>query len=429
MNHLMGKSDGFPLGSTIQAQTKGFWIWSGDFPGNKAYAMILIDVEGLGDPEEGDRSYDSKLFTLALLSSSLFIYNIMGTISADSLHELSLATKVVDEIIEKTTTGEITFTGKQFPHLVLTIRDQCLELKADGKQLTPNEYLDHCLKEKIVPSKCSIEERKKMDDNNNVRKAICSCFPRERRNCHVFPKPADDEQMKNLEKLQESELKPKFKEATEKFVDIIKSNAKPIQFNGSVLNGHSFAVMFEALMKSVNSLNIKIRPTFDSVVHESIHRANADAIKTIEEMFQEAELPMASSKLEELIEKVSEKVTNDFTASCIGIKSDPEILNDLKERLKKECEKLRKKNLDASASKCQQLLKESFSSILFEEWAPEKLDKYFVKGGFAQLTEDLEKMKQNYENKCCLNDGLQLSQCDDAFANFEKKEVALKSIP
>ena len=32
LNRLMGRSDGFPLGNKIQAQTKGIWMWVGDHP-------------------------------------------------------------------------------------------------------------------------------------------------------------------------------------------------------------------------------------------------------------------------------------------------------------------------------------------------------------------------------------------------------------
>ena len=32
LNRLMGRSDGFPLGATVQAKTKGIWMWLGDHP-------------------------------------------------------------------------------------------------------------------------------------------------------------------------------------------------------------------------------------------------------------------------------------------------------------------------------------------------------------------------------------------------------------
>jgi hypothetical protein len=43
LNRLMQiQGQGFPLGSTVQAKTKGIWIWIGDFFGNPDRALILV---------------------------------------------------------------------------------------------------------------------------------------------------------------------------------------------------------------------------------------------------------------------------------------------------------------------------------------------------------------------------------------------------
>ena len=45
LNRLMNRTDGFPLGSTVEAKTKGIWMWVGDFPGDSTKAMVLLDTE------------------------------------------------------------------------------------------------------------------------------------------------------------------------------------------------------------------------------------------------------------------------------------------------------------------------------------------------------------------------------------------------
>jgi len=35
LNLMQGRTDGFPLGSTLESKTKGIWMWIGDFPGKK----------------------------------------------------------------------------------------------------------------------------------------------------------------------------------------------------------------------------------------------------------------------------------------------------------------------------------------------------------------------------------------------------------
>ena len=51
LNRLMNRTDGFPLGATVEAKTKGIWIWVGDFPGDPDRALVLLDTEGLHDPD------------------------------------------------------------------------------------------------------------------------------------------------------------------------------------------------------------------------------------------------------------------------------------------------------------------------------------------------------------------------------------------
>lgn len=51
--------------------------------------MIVVDTEGLGAYDE-DENHDAKIFLLALLLSSLLIYNSVGTIDENALNSLSL---------------------------------------------------------------------------------------------------------------------------------------------------------------------------------------------------------------------------------------------------------------------------------------------------------------------------------------------------
>lgn len=50
---------------------------------------ILIDTEGIGSVEE-DMNHDVKVFLLAMLMSSYFIYNSVGTIDDMALQNLGL---------------------------------------------------------------------------------------------------------------------------------------------------------------------------------------------------------------------------------------------------------------------------------------------------------------------------------------------------
>ena len=59
--------------------------------------MIIIDSEGIGAFDE-DENHDTKIFLLAMLLSSFFIYNSMGSIDENSLNQLSLVVNLTKNI-------------------------------------------------------------------------------------------------------------------------------------------------------------------------------------------------------------------------------------------------------------------------------------------------------------------------------------------
>jgi hypothetical protein len=75
-------------------------MWKGDFFEDSSRALILLDTEGLDDPEKGDASHDMNMFALTLLLSSVFIYNTKGTIDAKSLDGLHYASEIRNQFYE-----------------------------------------------------------------------------------------------------------------------------------------------------------------------------------------------------------------------------------------------------------------------------------------------------------------------------------------
>ncbi|XP_038673308.1 guanylate-binding protein 1-like isoform X2 [Scyliorhinus canicula] len=55
LNRLAGRKTGFPVGGSVQSETKGIWMWCLPHPRRDNRCMVLLDTEGLGDVEkEGD---------------------------------------------------------------------------------------------------------------------------------------------------------------------------------------------------------------------------------------------------------------------------------------------------------------------------------------------------------------------------------------
>jgi hypothetical protein len=98
---LLDQSSGFGVGPTINPCTKGLWIWSESIPGTSADGepvnVLVVDTEGLGAFDE-TQNHDVRIFTLAILLSSSFIYNSMGSIDETSLNQLSLVVNLTKNI-------------------------------------------------------------------------------------------------------------------------------------------------------------------------------------------------------------------------------------------------------------------------------------------------------------------------------------------
>ncbi len=75
---ILGQQKGFGVGPTVNPCTKGLWIWGapvkGQMEDGAGVNIIVIDTEGIGALDE-DSNHDTKVFSLAVLLSSLFIYN------------------------------------------------------------------------------------------------------------------------------------------------------------------------------------------------------------------------------------------------------------------------------------------------------------------------------------------------------------------
>ena len=99
-------SKGFGVGPTINPCTKGLWCWGTPIKGKshngQSINIIVIDTEGIGALDE-DQTHDTKIFTLAILASSCFIYNSTGSIDEQAVQNLSLIVNLTKNIQLKST--------------------------------------------------------------------------------------------------------------------------------------------------------------------------------------------------------------------------------------------------------------------------------------------------------------------------------------
>ena len=148
---LLNKQKGFSVGPTVNPCTKGLWIWSKPIYGNsdkgKRLPILLIDTEGFGALDT-DSNHDIRIFTLAILLSSYFVYNSVGSIDENALTNLNFVINLSKFIHlrngEKETDPEE--LANLFPSFLWVLRDFSLQLiDDDGETITPKEYLEKIL--------------------------------------------------------------------------------------------------------------------------------------------------------------------------------------------------------------------------------------------------------------------------------------------
>jgi hypothetical protein len=127
----------FETSGTINACTNGIWVWPSSPTNPTAPVYLLVDCEGSGNVHN-NKDHDMKLFAVALLISSVFIYNSKGIIDESSISILSLILNL-SNIISK--------NEKQLaPSLLWILRDFHLDIKdSTGAVISPSEYFTNCL--------------------------------------------------------------------------------------------------------------------------------------------------------------------------------------------------------------------------------------------------------------------------------------------
>ena len=152
---LIGRPNGFRVGSTVNACTKGIWIWSEVLTATRSDGsearFLLLDTEGIGALDT-EAQYDASIFALALLLSSYFVYNSVGSIEEGALNSLSLIANLTQHIRVRGGGGggdgapreeDGSEFASHFPAFLWLVRDFALQLAApDGRPITPKEYLE-----------------------------------------------------------------------------------------------------------------------------------------------------------------------------------------------------------------------------------------------------------------------------------------------
>ena len=244
-NLIMNNMAGFKVGATINACTKGLWVWGRPIPISKNRKLIVLDSEGLGSVEK-DRTgnIDMKIFTLSVLLSSCLIYNTKHAISEDKIEELSNAANLSKRINiskDKKKNMQLDF-GDFFPDLIWVLRDFSL----DRGKLSPKEYLEQCLQ------RVDVRTIEGGETKNVCRDIITRNF--KHRDCYTLVVPTTDEvKLRNLDNEPQSSLRKEFLDQVNRMILSIKDNINPKKINNIELDGEALFGLLQIYVESINN--------------------------------------------------------------------------------------------------------------------------------------------------------------------------------
>ncbi|EEY63533.1 guanylate-binding protein, putative [Phytophthora infestans T30-4] len=290
LNLLLGRdqeSEMFDVGNTVNACTKGIWIWgqpAGNQTRHQAFkhlsrdtTILFMDTEGLGSTQRS-QTQDTRIFALALLLSSMFIYNSRGVIDTSAIEDLSLVvnlTKYIQAKAHETETEEGSELSVFFPDFLWVVRDFTLQLQEDGRKVTSKDYFESALKQQPPLTEEAVQK-------NRIRSLLSTFFPS--RDCVTMVRPLSDEVLlRDLIKQPYDSLRPEFREQMGVLRNKLATLLKPKTMMSKVLNG---AMLVSLAENNVDAFNSGSSPVIASVWDRVLESQCDQALESAKQVFQ-----------------------------------------------------------------------------------------------------------------------------------------------
>jgi len=352
MNRLLGRQSGFAVGPTVNPCTKGIYLWGKPIQ-EGGMTHILIDTEGIGSVQES-QTHDAKIFSLAILLSSYFIYNSMGVIDEGALDKLSLVTNLTKMIqVSNDNNKQASKLADYFPSFLWLLRDFMLQLEDEqGNPISSKQYLENAL-----------AKRSKDASKNEIRDTITSCFPQ--RDCFALVRPLTDERaLRAIDQVPYEQLRPEFKAQMDALKVKIFKEASVKSINGKPLNGEALCMMIQHYVDALNSNKV---PTINSAWSSVCLANNTKLVQAAHQVYKEIygsckTLPIQAEELEKLHDTFFTKAKKLFREHVIGDESSS-FLAELEEKIQTEYRSILNNNKNASITFCKNLLEELFDPI------------------------------------------------------------------
>ncbi|CAG9311596.1 unnamed protein product [Blepharisma stoltei] len=386
---LLNRKKGFGVGPTVNPCTKGLWIWGSPISGmtkdGKPCNVIIIDSEGIGALDE-DSNHDTRIFSLAILLSSNFIYNSVGAIDEDAIQNLSLVVNLTKHIhIKSSQSDELDCEdyAEYFPSFLWVVRDFTLKLvDSEGKNLTPKEYLEKALQ----PQKGFSDT---IEEKNRIRKLLANFF-KEIDCCTLIRPISREEDLQRLDDMDLNQLRPEFVEQMLEVRRKVLGNINAKVMNGRELSGEMIASYLESYVESINS---GVVPNLEDAWSYICQNQNRKIFEESKEVYQktlekcaEEMFPVPYEKLVVYHKTSKNAAFKYFESRSVG-EDKLWYLEELAAHIKEKFEILKDENLSETKIECAKFLAEKYIEI----------DKKIKQGEINKLV-DFEKALRSFEN-------------------------------
>ena len=361
-----GPGAGFSVGHTVNACTKGLHISTQlltDPRAPNAAPVLIMDTEGLGAVSATD-THDMRIFSLALLLSSMFLYNSKGTIDQPAINNLALVTNISEHIRVSTTNGSDDLADF-FPTFLWIVRDFALDLVDEsGAPLAADDYLETALK--------PIESAEK----NKVRERLRTLF--KHRGCVTMARPCDDEQaLKTLNDLPSTAMKPMFLDQAAALRSLVMQRTQPARVQGMTMTGPLLVRLARLYVDAINKgAAPAIKDSWALISTDECQRAMQVAEQEFLKVLADARVdgsaldrhherkPISAASLEHAFTQGFEKALAVYKTRAMG-DSTEEFRERLRDALRARANKLRAENVQIVARKADSLV-DAFEQRLME---------------------------------------------------------------
>jgi hypothetical protein len=244
-----------------------------------------MDCEGFGGMDEG-QNHDTRIFLFALLLSSYFVYNSVGSIDETALQNLSLVVNLAKEVRMKSSDNDMPSEeeiAENFPSFLWIVRDFSLRMvDSNDNPMTSKQYLESAL---AFIKGCS----EGVENKNRIRRLLKHFF--RERDCVTMVRPVELEQeLQKLDSLPDKFLREEFLQQANIIRNKIMKKTRPKSLNGKCVTSEMFLHLANGYASAINRGKVPtIESAWNYVCKEKANEIAKECISMIDNMVQKDE--------------------------------------------------------------------------------------------------------------------------------------------